>query len=252
MAGIGVKLNRIYARNSIAGNLYGALYSTVVTIAPMLVVFGAVMLMRYLLHLEEVGYAARELYSCTVLYMFIFSFLVVSPFNPVISRYMSDTIYEEQYEDILPCFYLGLFMTVVLGCTLGIPFCLHEHFTGEVPVYYVFTGFCGYIGLILAVYCMSFLSISKDYKRVSLFLIGMAAAVLVSLGIRRFGHMEQTYRLPFRAGSGVSGHCGSGICADQAVFSRKQRKISGSVPVFSEILATGLRQFFICIGPVYP
>lgn len=203
MAGIGVKLNRIYARNSIAGNLYGALYSTVVTIAPMLVVFGAVMLMRYLLHLEEVGYAARELYSCTVLYMFIFSFLVVSPFNPVISRYMSDTIYEEQYEDILPCFYLGLFMTVVLGCTLGIPFCLHEHFTGEVPVYYVFTGFCGYIGLILAVYCMSFLSISKDYKRVSLFfLIGMAAAVLVSLGIRRFGHMEQTYSSLFGLGLG--------------------------------------------------
>lgn len=194
MAGIGVKLNKIYGRNSIAGNLYGALYSTVVTIAPMLVVFGAVMLLRFLLHFEEAGYAARELYSCTVLYTFIFSFLVVSPFNPVISRYMSDTIYEERYEDILPCFYLGLFMTIVLGCAIGIPFCLHEHFVGEVPVYYVFTGFCGYISLILVVYCMAFLSISKDYKRVSLFfVIGMAAAVLSALAVHRFGHMEQTY-----------------------------------------------------------
>ena len=42
MAGIGVRLNRIYEKNTIASNLYGFLYSTIVTIAPMLVVFIAV------------------------------------------------------------------------------------------------------------------------------------------------------------------------------------------------------------------
>ena len=49
MAGIGVKLNRIYRRRSVIGNLYGFLYSVIVTIAPMLVVLGAVMLIQYLL-----------------------------------------------------------------------------------------------------------------------------------------------------------------------------------------------------------
>lgn len=194
MAGVGVKLNKIYGKNTVSSNLYGFVYSTIITIAPMLLVFAAVMLMQFLLGFSRTGYALRELYSCTVLYIFIFAFLVVSPFNPVLSRFMSDTIYEEKYEDILPCFYAGLFMTILLGCILGIPFCLHEHFTGEVPVYYVFTGFCGYISLIMVIYCMTYLSISKDYKIVSFFfLIGMVITVVSSLIFCFLFHMERTY-----------------------------------------------------------
>lgn len=194
MAGVGVKLNKIYGKNTVTSNLYGFIYSTIITIAPMLLVFAAVMLMQLLLGFSRAGYALRELYSCTVLYIFIFAFLVVSPFNPVLSRFMSDTIYEEKYEDILPCFYAGLFMTILLGCIFGIPFCLHEHFVGKVPVYYVFTGFCGYISLIMVIYCMTYLSISKDYKIVSFFfLIGMVITVVSSLIFCFLFHMERTY-----------------------------------------------------------
>lgn len=194
MAGIGVKLNKIYEKNTLTTDLYGFLYSTLVTIAPMLVVMGAVLLMRYMLGFSSLGYAERKLYSCTVLYMFIFSFLVVSPFNPVLSRFMSDTLYEERFDDILPCFYAGLFMTLLVGCCVGVPFCLHEHFVGKVPVYYVFTGFCGYLSLIMVVYCMTFLSISKDYKRVSqLFFVGMLLTVLLSLVFHFWLKIEGTY-----------------------------------------------------------
>lgn len=194
MAGIGVKLNKIYGKNTVASGVYGILYSTVVTIAPMLVVLVTAFLMQILLDFSSTGYEARALYSCTILYIFIFSFLVVSPVNPVLSRYMSDAIYEERYDDILPCFYVGLAMTVTLGCCLGIPFCLHEHFVGEVPVYYVFTGFCGYISLIFVIYCMVYLSISKDYKRVSfLFFLGMAFALIAALIFRFLFELESTY-----------------------------------------------------------
>ena len=33
---------------------------------------------------------------------------VASPFNAVLSKYMQDAIFEERYQDILPCYYLGL------------------------------------------------------------------------------------------------------------------------------------------------
>ena len=194
MAGIGVKLNKIYEKNTLTSDLYGFVYSTFITIGPRLVVITAVLLMRYLLGFSMLGYAARKLYSCTVLYIFIFAYLVVAPFNPVISRYLSDTLYEERYEDILPCFYMGFFMTLLVGCCLGVPFCLHEHFVGEVPVYYVFTGFCGYICLIMTLYSMTFLSISKDYKRISqIFFVGMLLTVLLSLVFCYLLKMEGTY-----------------------------------------------------------
>ena len=114
MAGIGIKLNRIFEKNTITTDLVGFAYSSAVTVAPMFVVIGNIILMGYVLGFNDVGYLDRELFSCTVLYTFIFSLLTVSPFNAVLSKYMQDVIYEERYQDILPCYYLGLVMNMTL------------------------------------------------------------------------------------------------------------------------------------------
>ena len=49
MAGIGVKLTNIYKKNTLTTDIIGAGYSMVVTIAPMLLVIGALMIMEYFL-----------------------------------------------------------------------------------------------------------------------------------------------------------------------------------------------------------
>ncbi len=193
MAGVGIKLNRIYEKKSIAADFLGFLYSVVITVAPILLIIGTILLMGYFLGFGEVDYLDRELFSCTVLYIFIFGLLSVSPFNAVLSKYMQDAIYEERFQDILPCYYLGLVMTLALGCLMGLPFCLWEHFVGEVDVFYVFVGYCGYISMILVFYSMIYLSICKDYERISIFfLLGMATAFLLSLVLRFLFHREIT------------------------------------------------------------
>lgn len=191
MAGIGVRLNRIYSKRTITTNLIGYGYSLVITIAPMILIVAAVILMRSLLDFTEVGYAERELYSCTVPYIFIFALLVTSPFNAVLSRYMSDVIYNEEFSSILPCYYLGLIMNVVLAFLLGVPFCIHEYFVGEVSLFFVLLGYFGFLALVITLYSMLFLSICKDYKKISLFfLIGMALTVLLSLVLVRLLGMK--------------------------------------------------------------
>lgn len=185
MAGIGVKLNNIFEKNTIASHLAGFAYSSMSTVTPMLAVILNILLMGYFLGFDQLGFVERELFSCTVLYIFIFALLTAAPFNSVLSKYMSDVIYEERYEDIRPCFFLGLFLNISLSSLLGIPFCLWEHFVGKVDVFYVFTGYCGYIALVLVFYSMLYLSISKDYQKTSLFfLIGMLWAFLFSLFLR--------------------------------------------------------------------
>lgn len=182
MAGVGVKLNKIFEKNTLTANITGFIYSVVITVAPMFVVILNLMLMQKVLGFSKVGYADRELFSCTILYTFIFALLTAAPFNAVLSRYLSDVIYEERYEDILPCYYTGMGMNLGLSCLAGIPFCMWEHFVGGVSVAYVFTGFCGYVSLVLVFYSMIYLSICKDYHRISIyFLCGMAAAFLLSL-----------------------------------------------------------------------
>ena len=169
MAGIGVKLNNIYGKRTLTTNIIGMGYSTVMTIAPMLTVIGALCIMEHFLGFDSVGYATRELFSCTVLYIFIFSLLTASPFNSVLSKYMSDIIYEETYEDILPCYYVGMILNITFSALFGIPFCIHEYLVGNVDIIYVFTGYCGFVALVLVFYSMLYLSICKDYKKISFY-----------------------------------------------------------------------------------
>ena len=115
MAGIGVKLNHIFEKRSLTANLVGFIYGSAMTIAPMMLVIGVILLMEWLLGFNTVGYDMRELFSCTVLYIFIFALLTASPFNAVLSKYMQDAIFEERYQDILPCYHIGLAMNIFLS-----------------------------------------------------------------------------------------------------------------------------------------
>lgn len=196
MAGIGIKLNKIFGKETITTNLVGFGYSTVVTVAPMFVVIGNILLMSLILGYDTMRYYDRNLFAATVLYIFIFSLLASSPYNAVLSRYLSDVIYEETYDDILPCYYTGLLLTTVTACLIGIPFCFWEYLVGKVALYYVFTGFCGYIALLLVFYSMLYLSICKDYGKISLFFfIGMLIAFLLAVLFVRGYRMNVGYSM---------------------------------------------------------
>lgn len=196
MAGIGVRLNKIYGKNTIFSSLVGFGYSAVISVAPMFIVIITLMLMQKLLGFDKVGYASRELFSCTILYVCMFSLLAEAPFNAVLSRYMSDVIYQENFADIMSCYYVGLIGSIALGCLMGIPFCIHEHLVGRVELTFVFGTFVGFIAMILVFYTMTYLSICKDYKKISLFFtIGMAVAFAVAYLLIYIFHKTVIYSM---------------------------------------------------------
>ncbi len=191
MAGIGVKLNKIYRKKTLLAHLAGFAYSTIITIAPMIIIMITIVIMEKLLGYEQVSYARRSLFSCTVLYIFIFALLAASPFNAVLSRFMSDVIYQERYGDIMPCFYTGLWINIVFGAIFGIPFVIHEFLTKQVDPMFIFVSYCGYFALILVFYTMLYLSICKDYTKITWFyFVGMLVSVGSSLLLVKLCHME--------------------------------------------------------------
>ncbi len=194
MAGIGVNLKKIYSKHTIVASLGGAGYSTVITIAPMIMVILAIVVMQKLLDFTKVGYAERALYSSTILYIFIFALLTAAPFNAVLSRYVADIFFRESYGDILPCYYFGMVINIVFSTVFAIPFCIREHLVGDVEIPYVFAGYCGYTALILVFYSMLYMSACKDYKKISFFFfVGMTVAVLLSLVFVKIFHAEVTF-----------------------------------------------------------
>lgn len=79
MADVGSKLTRIFKKKSIIASFVGFVYSLVVTIAPVLLVIGNIQFMSRVLGFGGESYIRRELFTCTVLYIFIFALLSVSP-----------------------------------------------------------------------------------------------------------------------------------------------------------------------------
>ena len=75
MAGVGVKLNRIFEKKSIAADIVGFTYSIIITIAPVLLIIGTILLMGLVLGFNKADYLTRELFSCTILYTFVFALL---------------------------------------------------------------------------------------------------------------------------------------------------------------------------------
>lgn len=249
MAGIGVKLNKIFSKNTITTNFIGFGYSTVITVAPMFLVILAVMLMQLLLGYASVGYDKKELYSCTVLYIFIFSLLSAAPFNAVLSRYMSDVIYNETYEDILPCYYVGLALNMGLSCLMGIPFCIHEYLAGGVDLYYVFAGYCGFIALALVFYSMLYLSICKDYKKISLFyLIGMGFTVVLSLILVYGAGLEVTFAMLLSLDAGFLLIAGLEFAKVRSYFRKNSGRYRVVFSYFRQYFSLVIANFLYTLG----
>ena len=185
MAGIGVQLNKIFGRRTITSSLYGVGFSFTYTIAPMLAVIGCLLAMFKLLQFDTVGYIERETFSCSILYIFIFSLLTAAPFNSVLSKYQTDRIYERRYEDIRPCIYVGTITNLTLSTLLAVPFCIYAVVVGEIEVYYIFTAFMGYLGCTLTFATMVYNSILKQYKRISVYFI---CSMLLTLGLSLLFH----------------------------------------------------------------
>lgn len=182
MAGIGYELKKIFKEESILTLASGAVYSSIVVVGPTIVVIITIVALYALLGFTSISYYERELLSSTILYAFIFSLLLTAPFNGVMSRYIADKIYEEKYGDILPSFYTGVFLTVLLGSIIGLPFLYRLIFIGKVDVFFACVSYLLFISLIITLYSMTYLSATKDYKFIALFYaIGMVSALLLSL-----------------------------------------------------------------------
>lgn len=87
-----------------------------------------------------------------------------------------------------------MLLNISLSALVGIPFCIREYLVGKVDIIYVFTGYCGYIALVLVFYSMLYLSICKDYKKISFFFaVGMTVTVFLSFLLVKVFHWGITY-----------------------------------------------------------
>ena len=196
MAGIGFELKKIYRKESISRGMLGVVYSSLVTIGPMMLVIVAILLLYFFLGMTKVPYADRELLSSTILYTFIFSVILTSPFNVIFSRYLADKFYTEEYSNILASYYMGNSICCIIATLLFLPVGWSLRVRGEIDLPFIIAAYIQWISLVILFFAVIYLHATKDYKIIALFfVIGMAVSFLVSFAFYKVAGQDAIHSI---------------------------------------------------------
>lgn len=184
MAGIGFSLKRLFSKRGFFSLCKAYGYAGVICAGPM--ILGVIMLAGVSLTARLAGMSAhdRELMNCMLTYSLLVSLSVTSWFNMVTTRYVSDMLYEEKLEKVMPSLYGSCSIMLVIG---GVFYGIFLLFSGVPWIYQLM---CLWFSLILIVVWMEmvYLTALKDYKgivlafAVSLMLGFLCALILVVIG----------------------------------------------------------------------
>ena len=178
MAGIGFSLKKLFAKKGLASLCRAYGYAGLICAGPM--ILGVVLLVSiaFLSQLAGMSRHERELLNCMLTYCLLASLTTTSVFNMSATRYISDMLYEEKPERILPSLYGSTSILLVGG---GILWAVFLHLSGVLAVYKLL---CLWFYCILIVVWMemNYLTALKDYKAlVCDFAVSLTCGLLLAL-----------------------------------------------------------------------
>lgn len=179
MAGIGFELKKLFNKKGILNTTKAYGYATVVTAGPMLL--GVILLLGIMLlcNLNSVHIHTRETLICMISYTLLASVTVSSFFSMVVTRYVSDMLYEDTNTAVLPSFWGSSVLMLAVGSILYGIFLV---FSGATLIQGILC-FVIFNELLLVWNAMSFLSAIKDYKGIFL---SFSVSVFVALALGWF------------------------------------------------------------------
>lgn len=176
MAGIGFELKKLFRKKGVLNSAKAYGYATVICAGPMLL--GVVLLLGIMGICSFFGVpeAQRELLISMITYTLLASVLTSGFFSLVVTRFVSDMLYEEQKNAVLPSFWGSSVLMMGIG---GLLYGVFLIFSGATLLQGVLC-FILYEELIVVWNAMSYLSAIKDYKGIFL---SFTSCVLIAVGL---------------------------------------------------------------------
>ena len=180
MAGVGFELKKLFSRQGLLAKVRAYGYSGIICTGPMLL--GVLMQIGLKILADFFGRSKfdQELLVCMITYTLLASLLVTSILSMVVTRFLSDMIYETQLTAIMPSFWGSTGMMLVIG---GIVYGIFLCFSGATLMQGIL---CWVIfGELVVVWnAMSYLTAIKDYSNI---LKSFVVAVIIVFGMTALG-----------------------------------------------------------------
>ena len=180
MAGIGFELRRIFGKKTLGSRAWGVIYASVTSIGPSLMFIFLLFTIRYIMQY----YFATELetifFTAAFTYIFLTAILVSSFLNTVVSRYISDKVFENKEGDICASMFGIMTVGSVAAGIAATVMCILLYSNYGIPVRFL-TAFYLLTVLGTNVYdVIIYVSAIKEYKKVTLaYFIGAVVCILM-------------------------------------------------------------------------
>jgi uncharacterized membrane protein len=164
MAGIGFEFRKLFSKSdSTLGDLKAIAYSTLVSVGPWLITtislnFLMIISREYIFIRDE-----RVLFMSTVLYCFIFSQLLATPWQYVVTRYMSDCIYQKRSNELRKTYIGVIKIIIIMAFIMGSLFLRNS----PLPYYYKKMAVILFTLLSASWIGMCFVNVLKNYRFVA-------------------------------------------------------------------------------------
>lgn len=179
MAGIGFELRKIFGKKTLVSNTWGVIYASMTSIGPslmfLLLLFSLRFLMRYFhaTELETLFFTGAFTYACLV------AILVSACFNTVVSRYISDKIFEEKDEELCASMFGVLTLGSVISGGIATVFCFLLAKDTQVSLRFLVAYYLLIVLATDAYHMITYVSAVKEYKKVTLsYFAGICVSIL--------------------------------------------------------------------------
>ncbi len=178
MAGIGFSLKTLFSKKGVLNLCKAYGYAGVVTSGPM--ILGMLMLigLSFIARIGSLSEGDRSLLNCMLTYSLLVSLFVSTWFNMVVTRFVSDMLYEDRPEKIMPSFF-GTVAIEILLCLVG-----YGAFLTVTDIPLIQKLLCLWLAMVLTVVWteMIYLTALKDFQSIILtFAICLLAGFLLAL-----------------------------------------------------------------------
>lgn len=189
MAGIGFELRKLFREEGLLNNVKAYTYSSMTTIGPMILCMVLIIVLQRLMAVNDGTYLEWELYIATMQYNFVFSILITSGLAMLLTRFVSDMIFQKKFEHLLSSYYGSLILCLPAGALVSWLF-LRGVTAG---LGYKFAAYLLFMELIVIWMQAVYLSALKDYMRiVRSFSIGVAVSVAAGWILLRYVPIDAT------------------------------------------------------------
>ncbi len=185
MAGIGFELKKMFAKKGLLATLKAYGYAGVVCIGPMILGILLLLGIRIIAGFGNATELEKELLNSMVTYSLLFSLVWTNAFSMVTTRYVSDQLYSEKKDKVMPSFWGSIAIMLLLG---GITYGIFLVFAG-IPIVYQILCLVLFSELVVVWTEMNYLTAIKDYQGImytfvaALVFSWLAGYVLVTLGM---------------------------------------------------------------------